>query len=107
MLHSSVLLQSAATTGNGNAVNLHIAGAGDHHTLYVNGAGTITAGKIQWETARSASESGAWAPLAAELVVAAGEQKQTFTGPLYAVRARISEDVAGGGSVTVRMISHA
>ena len=100
-----ILLQSAATSGNGNVADLR--GQGGVHTLSVVGAGsTITAGELQWEHALTSDYSGTWAPLGPPITPLVGAMvQQSFEGPLHFVRARITTTVAGTGtpSVSVRV----
>lgn len=98
-----VLLQSAATTGNGNEWNCR--GIGGLYRLSVIGAGTITDGAVQWEHAPTSGYTGTWAPLGPPVEpLSTVIQEQTHEGALNFVRARISTTVTGsGGSVTVRM----
>lgn len=103
MAGGAKLQDAASSTGNGNVVNC--LGLGGTYRLTVIGAGTISAGGVQWEqNPTSATYSGTWDPLAAELVpVDATVVSATFTGPVHWARARISTAVAGGGTVTVKM----
>lgn len=96
------LLQNAATTGNGNEVNCF--GHGGEYTLTVVGTGTISAGEVQWEQSPTSGYSGTWAPLGPAITPLSGQVlTQTVSGPLAYVRARISQDLTGGGTVTVKM----
>lgn len=95
-------LQSAATSGNGNEVNCR--GIGGTYTLTVIGTGTISAGEVQWEESPIAGYSGTWRALGTAIAPAADTVvAQNYNGPLSNVRARISTNITGGGSVTVRM----
>ena len=95
-------LQDAATTGNGNEVDMR--GQSGAYMLTVVGTGTVSTGAVQWETAPTSGYSGTWSPLGQAITVVSGEVKQQqFTGPLHKVRARLSTSVTGGGSVTVHM----
>ena len=97
-----VLLQSAATTGNGNEWNCR--GEEGTYTLTVVGAGTISAGAVQWEEALEPGYAGTWAALGSAISVVSGQViRQAFSGNPQHVRARISTNIAGGGSVTVKM----
>lgn len=95
-----VTLQSAATTGNGTAIQ--VPNSFHKHQFLIKGAGTISAGKIKLEGADQTDYSGTWALLATEVVIIAGELIVQYEGVLRAVRARISENVTGAlGTVTV------
>lgn len=98
-----VLLQNAATTGNGNEWNCR--GVQGAYTLSVIGAGTISAGEVQWEQAISAGYAGTWSPLGSPITPVDGQVvTQVFEGNPQHVRARISTNIAGGGTVSVRML---
>lgn len=97
-----VLLQSAATSGNGN--EFHCRGEQGTYALAVIGAGTITGGDVQWEQALTTGYAGTWAPLGSPLTpVEDTIVTQVYTGNLQRVRARIANAITGGGSVTVTM----
>ena len=103
MAGGAKLQDAASSTGNGNVVNcLGIAGT---YRLTLIGAGTISAGGVTWEqNPISATYSGTWEPLAAELTpVDATVVSAAFTGVVHYVRARVSTAVTGGGTVTARM----
>jgi hypothetical protein len=103
-VENRLLLQSAATTGNGNAVDAR--GNGREHTFYIVGAGTISAGAVQLETARTTDYSGTWAPLGSALSVTSAANVVQITGCFLALRARVSTNIAGGGSVTVEYVAN-
>lgn len=100
------LLQDAATTGNGNAVD--VKGICRELAFFVDGTGTISAGTLQIEEARSTAYAGTWSPLATalDLTTLSGTKATVVrvTGVFQAVRARLTADVTGGGSVTVEVV---
>jgi hypothetical protein len=98
------VLQSAATTGNGTAIN--VVGQGREHTFYIVGTGTITAGAVQLETATHKDYSGTWAPIGAPITVTSAANVVQVTGAFLALRAPISTNIAGGGSVTVEYVAN-
>lgn len=88
-------LQDAATTGNGavwDGTN-----QATQIAVYVDWSAGVSAGAVTIETANSTTYSGTWAPLAVVVNSAASKQDVFhFTGPLMAVRARVTTTVAGG-----------
>lgn len=94
----SETLLSAVTTGTGTAVS---AARADEHAFYITGSGTISAGAVQIETAPTADYSGTWAPLGAPVTVTAACALLSFSGALDFIRARVTTNIAGGGSVSV------
>jgi hypothetical protein len=99
---AGVLLQDAATSGNGVAHDCR--GMGREHTFYVRpSAGTISTGKVKIETCHDKDFTGTWAILGSEITLASGVvQIVQVTGCLRAIRARISTTVTGtGGNVSV------
>jgi hypothetical protein len=96
-------LQDAATSGNGNAINC--LGLPGRYLLTVIATGTISAGDVTWEqNPVSLTYAGTWAAVAPavapvqDTVIAV-----PYEGVLAFVRARISNNITGGGSVTVRL----
>lgn len=98
-----ILLQSGATSGNGNVFNCR--GYEGRYELSVVGVGTISAGAVQWEHALDPAYSGTWKALGAPITPVSGEVvTQVFEGVVHYVRARFSTAVSGsGGAATVRM----
>lgn len=105
MLKASLKLQSGATaTGNGNVHDLK--GESAELNFYIVPTGTISGGAVILETAESATYSGTWSALADAITLVDGTTiHRSFTGAFQAVRARVSTEVTGGGSVTVRLIA--
>lgn len=100
-LHRGTLLQNAATTGNGTAIDL--GGQNREAAVYIIGSSGITAGAVTVETADVTDYSGTWATLAGPVTLAASTQNVVqVSGVLAALRARISTTVTGG-TVTVRL----
>lgn len=102
-----VTLQSVATSGNGTTIAIPTPFR--NHKLIVKGSGTIGAGAIQPETADSPTYSSTWAPVGGGPVditglSGGGEYSIDFIGIYQFIRARISTDVTGGGSVTVTYV---
>lgn len=95
-----VVLQSAVTTGNGEAHDIQAFGR--EVCLYLHWAGTVSAGAIQVETTDDLT--GTWAPLGPPI---AGETNSSdvvqITGCHRFIRARVSTAVTGGGTVTVTL----
>lgn len=98
-----VLLQSAATSGNGNAWNCRGL-AGEYSFSIETSNATVSAGAVQLEEAVTPDYTGTWqaiedaiTPVQNSVIVV---KKR---GAYGAVRARLSTAVTGGASVTVRM----
>lgn len=98
---TTVLLQSAATTGSGTT--LAIPGVFTQHEFLVQTEDlTYSAGKLLLESSGDPSFAGTWVVLATEITLAANKVLRfAITGPLSFIRARISETITGGGTVTV------
>lgn len=103
-LPNKVKSLDAATTGTGTVVAFN-----DCRQIFwtVEGAGTISGGTVVIESAASADYAGTWNEL--DSVTASsltGGAAYTNTTPATGggfVRARITFDITGGGSVTVRL----
>lgn len=99
------LLQNAATTGNGNAVDTRQNGT--EHTFYIVGTGTISAGAVQLESARTTDYSGTWAPLGSPITVTSAANIVQITGCFLALRARVSTNLTGTNpTVTVEYVAN-
>lgn len=97
-----ILLQTAATTGNGNAWNFR--GQSGEYGFSIQPTGTITAGAVQFEEGPTEAYSGTWAPIDGPITVQNGQlTTHKVSGSYQWVRARISTEVTGGGSVTVKV----
>jgi lipocalin len=94
------LLQNAATTGAGLAVDL--GGITRELAFHVIWSAGVNAGQVKMETAFDVSYTGTWAPIATADFVASTVQVVQATGAYRAVRARISTTVTGG-TVDVRL----
>lgn len=95
-------LQSAATTGNGNTVNFR--GLGGTFEYSVEPSGTVSGGTIQFESAPYESYAGTWDAIGTAITPATGTLvSHQVVGRYNAVRARITSDITGGGSVTCRI----
>ncbi len=102
-------LQSAATTGLGSVLNVN--GRAAELTVVVQGTGTTSGGVIKIEEAywspTTSQYTGTWSVIA---TLTAGTEFTSNTQTVYhtsapaafwKVRARISSDITGGGTVTV------
>jgi len=104
-VESRHILQNAATTGNGTAVDTRQNGS--EHTFYIAASGTVTAGAVQIETARTTDYSGTWAAIGSAQTLASNTTLIVqATGCFMAVRARISTNVTGGATCTVEYVSN-
>ena len=78
------------------------------HTFYIIGSGTISGGTILIEEASDPDSTNTWAlvgTVTASDVTAGAEKAVHVIGTLAAARARVSVAIAGGGNVTVKMLS--
>jgi len=102
-----MVLQSAATTGTGGL--LFIGGICERLTVSLQSTGTTSGGTIILEEApyydpQGGVFGGTWSQLAsvsASTINTTASQIQHFEGSFWAVRARISSDITGGGTVTI------
>lgn len=99
-------LQSAATTGNGGI--LFVGGQSGTITINLQSNGTTSGGTVTIEEAyydvNGPVYAGTWSAIAA--IAASGftgtaQSVLRSTGAYWAVRARISSTITGGGTVTV------
>lgn len=98
LLDHAVLLD-AVTTGTGTA---HWIGGGKIATFYVTAMGTVSAGKVQIESAADETFAGTWSPIVAEQTLVTDKcLTVVYSGPLLWVRARVSTNVTGGATATV------
>lgn len=102
--NSAAVTLSAVTTGTGTAIAFNDCG----RLLYVvEGTGTISGGTILIESADTANYAGTWIQLASISAssltggAAAGDNLNAPPGTF--VRGRISSNITGGGTVTVRL----
>jgi hypothetical protein len=102
-----VSLLSAVTTGTGVAVAVPMSEGNCRITL--TGVGTVTGGTIVLEEAESPTYNGTWSQLYSLTfsVTALTNLIQTIhiMGKLGFVRARISANVTGGGTVSADLIT--
>ena len=94
---------SAVTTGTGTAISFHDC---RQVSWQVTTSGTISGGTIIIETAPTSNYAGTWAQLDSISATDADTgviPPGTYPGPLQFVRARISSNITGGGTVTVRL----
>lgn len=107
MISDDQVLQSLATTGNGTVYDL---GARSLTvSFYLTGNGTTSGGTITYETSDDPTYSGTWWPLATAVNasdVSSNKKKVTVVDGCYrCVRARISSDITGGGTISVRVVA--
>lgn len=101
-----VTLQSAATSGNGTAVDISKAYSA---TIYCDGTGTVSTGVITIEESRDTAYTGTWSSLTtitASTLTGGADAAVHLNGVYIAVRARISTTVTGGGSVTCELLAN-
>jgi hypothetical protein len=97
-------LLNALTTGTSEAFDFTLTSS--NYVAYIIWSSGVTAGAVQLETAETTSYAGTWAPIGSPVATSAASKVDVvhFTGPLMAVRARITTTVAGG-TVTVKLIA--
>lgn len=95
MLENKVLMQNAATSGNGTVMTLD--GQHDHVRFFVIGSSGVTAGAVTIEEAHTADYAGTWAELQVVTVTASAVQTvYQACGSMLHTRARVSTTVTGG-----------
>lgn len=99
LLLDEVLLD-AVTTGTGTALYL---GGGKQVKCYVSASGTVSAGKIIVE--ESSVEAGPYSTIGSEQTLVTDTQTtiSAVTGPYKWIRGRVSTNVTGGATATVRV----
>ena len=106
MINDQALL-TAATTGSNT---YELGGTNRDLSVYIAATGTVSAGKLQMETAHDPSYTGTWAPLGAEvaLTTLTGSLSSIshYSGPHRVIRARMTQDITGGGSVSVYIVAN-
>jgi hypothetical protein len=97
---------SAAITGTGIAYS--IPNSSKDSNVNLRGAGTISGGTIIIEEASDPTFAGTWSQIqsiTASALTGGAEQIVHIAGLVRALRARISSDITGGGTVTVGIVS--
>lgn len=93
---------SLATTGTGAAVA--IPSTFDNSFFVITGAGTISGGTVILEEADSDTYAGTWSQLTsitASTLTGGAQQVFHVFGNMRVVRARISSNIIGGGTISV------
>lgn len=101
-----VMLQSAATSGNGTAVDVSKAYA---VTIYCQSSGTTSAGVITIEEADDPAYAGTWSSLTtitASTISGGAAAAIHLNGVYIAVRARISSTITGGGTMSCDLLAN-
>lgn len=102
-----VSLLSAVTTGTGLGVSLPI--SSNLPRVHLRGNGTTSGGTIVIEEAQDPLFSGTWSLLQtvqATTITASAEQVIHIWGTISAIRARVTSNITGGGTVTVELVSN-
>lgn len=102
---------SAVTTGTGSIVPC--GGQTSNLTVYLIGAGTISAGAVVLEEAYedpTGSYGGMWSPLSGSPITVTGlsggaQAAYHYVGCYWDVRARVSTNLTGGGVITAVIIA--
>lgn len=92
---------NAVTTGTGNPLALN---STKQASWYVTYSGTVSAGEITIEHAPTTDYAGTWQPLDvidASLLATGAAGSGTYPGVISFLRARITSNITGGGTVTV------
>jgi len=103
-----VLLQPLlTTTGNGHPVAVnHVA---TNHNVCIKGVGTTSGGTISIEEASDPDYTGDWSVIQAvnaSDVTSDAQKVIHIVGLIRAIRARVSSDITGGGSISVGLVSY-
>jgi hypothetical protein len=98
-----LLLPAATTTGTGTAVDLK--GQSREITIYIiTTNATVTTGAVQIEEADDPTYAGTWSPIGSPVTPVANSQIVIrATGCFKAVRARVTTDLTGGATISVRL----
>lgn len=102
------VLQSAATAasnGTPAAVSQPVVGK---HVVIVKGTGTISGGTISIEEADTVDYAGTWSVITtvtASGLTGGAIQVVHIDGLIRALRARISAEITGGGSISASLVS--
>lgn len=99
-------LLAPVTTGTGLGVAVPI--TSKNPRVHIIGAGTISGGTLIIEEALDPSYSGTWSQLlsvTASSLTGGAEQVLHILGTLSAIRARISSNITGGGTIAVTLVS--
>jgi hypothetical protein len=98
----NVNLQNAATaSANGNVAKSD--GSALRWSIYLQSNGTTSGGTIILEEAYDDTYTGTWSQIASVAASSFTGNKQAafhFEAPMVAVRARISSDITGGGTLS-------
>jgi len=93
---------ASTTTGNGTAV---VPGPRvKNHSVYIMGSGTTSGGAISIEEATDPAYAGTWSVIQsvnASTVTGTAQSVVHFTASCRAIRARVSSNITGGGSIQV------
>lgn len=101
LLADAVLLD-AVTTGTGTGIQVN---GGKLAKVFFKGAGTVSAGAVQFEEATDKDYTGTWSPIGSPQTLTTNQEDVlVFQGPFKAVRARVTTNVTGGGTTTTRVV---
>ena len=105
VLLTDLKLQDGSTTGNGNAADM--SGQSEYVTIYAFGTGTISSGSLIIEEAHASTYNGTWSQLSTVSCTAVSTAVQAIhlQGNFKFIRARISNNVSGGGNITVHLVA--
>ena len=98
-------LQPALSTTDANGKAASVNPLAEDHVIFIKGTGTITSGVITIEEADTEDYSGTWSSIQAvngtDVTAGAIKAIHLVQGIYRALRARISTNIGGGGSVEV------
>ena len=100
-------LLAATTTGTGTAVAIPI--TSDHQRISIITADTTSGGTLLLEEAHTVDYSGTWSVLAtitASALTGGDVQVYHIFGTLGFVRARVSSDITGGGTIAAEIVTN-
>ena len=98
-----VKLLDAVTTGTGLGVAVPISSHNPRIHFYA--VGIIASGTVVLEEARDPDYTGTWSTLFTYTPATDSEQVVHVFGTLGVVRARVTANIVGGGTVTVELVS--
>lgn len=104
---TTVNLLVAVTTGT--SIPASVPNTSNSPRVHVRGAGTITGGTLIIEEALDPNYTGLWSQLQSIVLTtltANAELVIHITGTIGAIRARLSANVTGGGTVSVDLVSN-
>lgn len=98
-----IALLTAVTTGTGVGKVVPI--SSKNPRVHFRANGTITGGAVVLEEAEDPNYTGTWSTLYTYTPATSSEQVVHILGTLGAIRARVSSNITGGGTITANLVS--